>query len=55
MKGHTSSLKKGGKPEYLVDRMFGIEPHDRVSADVVINVLEEATSQYLDAKADLCT
>lgn len=35
--------KKGGKPEYLVDRMFGIEPHDRVSADVVINVLEEAT------------
>ena len=34
--------KKGGKRKYLVDEMFGIEPHDRVSADVVINVLEES-------------
>lgn len=35
--------KKGGKREYLVDRIVGIEPHDRVSTDVVINALEEAT------------
>lgn len=35
--------KKGGKRQYLVDQMFGINPHDRVSADVVINVLEEAS------------
>lgn len=34
--------KKGGKRKYLVDEMFGISPHDRVSADVVINTLEEA-------------
>jgi len=35
--------KKGGKRQYLVDRIVGINPHDRVSADVVINALEEAT------------
>ncbi len=34
--------KKGGKRQYLVDRIVGIQPHDRVSADVIINVLEEA-------------
>ena len=34
--------KKGGKREYLVDNMVGIEPHDRVSADVEINAVEEA-------------
>ena len=35
--------KKGGKRQYLVDKIVGIRPHDRVSADVVINVLEEAS------------
>jgi hypothetical protein len=35
--------KRGGKRKYLVDEIFGISPHDRVSADVVINVLEEAS------------
>jgi hypothetical protein len=35
--------KKGGKRQYLVDRIVGINPHDRMSADVVINSLEEAT------------
>ena len=35
--------KKGGKRQYLVDRLVGINPHDRMSADVVINALEEAT------------
>jgi len=34
--------KKGGKREYLVDKIVGIEPHDRVSSDVVINAAEEA-------------
>ncbi|AUS96610.1 ISLre2 family transposase [Clostridium thermosuccinogenes] len=34
--------KKGGKRQYLVDRIVGINPHDRVSADVVINAVEEA-------------
>lgn len=35
--------KKGGKREYLVDKIVGIEAHERVSADVVINSIEEAT------------
>lgn len=35
--------KKHGKRHYLVDRIVGISPHDRVSADVVINALEEAS------------
>ena len=35
--------KKHGKRQYLVDRIVGISPHDRVSADVVINALEEAS------------
>ncbi len=40
--------KKGGKREYLVDKIIGIEPHDRVSSDVVINAAEEAIeSSYL--------
>lgn len=33
----------GGKREYLVDKLVGIEPHDKISADVVINAAEEAT------------
>lgn len=42
--------KAGGKRSYLVDEMVGIEPHDRVSADVVINAVEEATdSSYRKA------
>ena len=39
--------KNGGKREYLVDKIGGIEPHDRVSADVVINVIEEV-AEYID-------
>lgn len=35
--------KNGGKRTYLVDEIVGIKPHDRVSADVVINAIEEAT------------
>ena len=31
-----------GKRRYLVDEIAGIKPHDRVSADVVINVIDEA-------------
>lgn len=34
--------KKGGKREYLVDKRVGIEPHDKITADVVINAAEEA-------------
>ena len=34
--------KSGGKRKYLVDEFVGIKPHDRVSADVVINVVDEA-------------
>jgi hypothetical protein len=34
--------KKGGKREYLVDNIVGIDPHDKISADVVINATEEA-------------
>ena len=34
---------KRRKRQYLVDRLVGINPHDRMSADVVINALEEAT------------
>ena len=34
--------KSGGKRKYLVDELVGLKPHDRVSADVVINVVEEA-------------
>lgn len=42
--------KKGGKRQYLVDQIVGLNPHDRVSADVVINVLEEAAeSSYRKA------
>jgi len=35
--------KKGRKRQYLVDQIVGINPHDRVSADVVINAVEEAS------------
>ncbi len=35
--------KTGGQRGYLVDKLAGIKTHDRVSADVVINALEEAT------------
>lgn len=34
--------KAGGERQYLVDQIVGIQSHDRVSADVVINALEEA-------------
>ena len=42
--------KKGGKRRYLVDDIVGVGPHDRVSADVVINAVEEAAdSSYRKA------
>ncbi len=42
--------KDGSRRKYLVDELAGIKPHDRVSADVVINALEEATqSSYRKA------
>jgi len=42
--------KAGGHRKYLVDELAGIRPHDRVSADVVINAIEEATqSSYRKA------
>ena len=34
--------KGEGSRKYLVDEIVGIEPHDRVSADVVINAIDEA-------------
>lgn len=34
--------KAGGKRRYLVDDLVGLKPHDRVSSDVVINVVDEA-------------
>lgn len=34
--------KKGGTRKYLVDEIVGIDPHDRVSSDVVINAIEES-------------
>lgn len=34
--------KKTGKRKYLVDSIVGIEPHDRVTADVIINAIDEA-------------
>jgi hypothetical protein len=34
--------KKEGSRKYLVDEIVGINPHDRVSADVVINAVDEA-------------
>ncbi len=34
--------KKEGSRKYLVDEIVGIGPHDRVSADVVINAIKEA-------------
>jgi len=34
--------QKGGSRKYLVDKIVGIDPHDRVSSDVVINAAEEA-------------
>ena len=42
--------KKAGKRKYLVDEIVGIQPHDRVSTDVVINAIEEASeSSYRKA------
>lgn len=42
--------KEGGQRKYIVDELAGINPHDRVSADVVINALDEATqSSYRKA------
>lgn len=35
--------KKTGERKYIVDSIVGIEPHDRVTADVVINAIDEAT------------
>lgn len=34
--------KREGKRQYLVDSIVGINPHERVSSDVVINAVEEA-------------
>lgn len=34
--------KNKGKRQYLVDNIVGINPHDRVSADVEINAIDEA-------------
>lgn len=34
--------KREGSRKYLVDEIVGINPHDRVSADVVINAIDEA-------------
>lgn len=42
--------KKTGERKYLVDSIVGINPHDRVTADVVINAIEEAVdSSYRKA------
>lgn len=42
--------KESGKYKHLVDDHVGIQPHDRVSADVVIKALDEATqSSYRKA------
>jgi hypothetical protein len=42
--------KNSGTRQYLVDDIVGIKPHDRVSADVVINAIEEAAeSSYRKA------
>ena len=42
--------KKGGKRHYLVDDIVGIKAHERVSADVVINAVDEAAeSSYRKA------
>lgn len=42
--------RENGNYTHLVDEYAGINPHDRVSADVVINALEEATeSSYRKA------
>jgi hypothetical protein len=42
--------KVSGSYRYLVDEYVGINPHDRVSADVVINAIDEATqSSYRKA------
>lgn len=34
--------KKGGARKYLVDKIIGIDSHDRISSDVVINAAEES-------------
>ena len=34
--------KEDGRHQHLVDSIAGIEPHERVSADVVINAIDEA-------------
>lgn len=45
--------KREGKRQYLVDEIVGINPHDRISADVVINAIDEATdSSYQKAGED---
>lgn len=45
--------KTEGKHQYLVDEIVGINPHDRVSADVVINAIDEAIdSNYRKAGED---
>lgn len=47
--------KSGGKRKYLVDEIVGINPHDRMTADVVINTLDEATeSSYRKAGEKAC-
>lgn len=34
--------KKTGERKHIVDSLVGIQPHDRVSADVIINAIDEA-------------
>ena len=47
--------KGGGERKYLVDEIVGIKPHERMTADVVINALEEATeSSYRKAGEKAC-
>jgi hypothetical protein len=47
--------KGGGERKYLVDEIVGIKPHERMTADVVINALDEATeSSYRKAGEKAC-
>lgn len=47
--------KGGGKRKYLVDEIVGIKPHERMTADVVIRALDEATeSSYRKAGEKAC-
>ena len=48
--------KESGESEYLLDRLLGFDPHQRLSEDAKVNLLEEAVqTSYRKAGEETCS